>query len=257
MILCLNTGNTNIFGGVFQNDNIILRFRHATSADYTSDQLGIFLKSILFENGIDPNKIEKIAICSVVPSTDYSMRSACIKYFKIDPFILQYGVKTNLQIKCEPPHEIGADRLANAIAAVNLYPNENIIIVSFGTATTFCAITRNKEYLGGAIMPGMRIAMESLQNNTAKLSAVEIAKPNFGIGRTTIDNIQSGLYYAQLGTIRELTKLFINEAFGDKCPIVIGTGGFAHLFQDSGTLHITDPDLILHGINFALKLNGN
>lgn len=143
MILCIDVGNSHIYGGVFDGDEIKLRFRH-TSKVSTSDELGIFLKSVLRENNCSPETIRKIAICSVVPQVDYSLRSACVKYFSIDPFLLQAGVKTGLNIKYRNPVEVGADRIANAIAATHSFPNQNIIVIDFGTATTFCAISHKK-----------------------------------------------------------------------------------------------------------------
>jgi type III pantothenate kinase len=255
MILCLDVGNTNIFGGVFLNENIELRFRYDTKQSSSSDQLGLFLRTVLNENSINPNKIKHIAICSVVPSIDYSLRAACKKYFQIDPFFLQAGVKTGLNIQVKNPAEVGADRIANAVAAVNLYPKKNIIIIDLGTATTFCAITTERCYLGGAIMPGIRTAMESLQSKTAKLSAVEIIKPNQAVGRATTCNIQSGLYFGQLGAMRELTRLFTEEIFNNKHPIIIGTGGFTHLFQEDKIFDVILPDLVLHGLKIALQIN--
>lgn len=255
MILCLDVGNSHIFGGVFVDNQIELRFRHVTSHNTTSDQLGIFLKSVLQENNIPSNKIKDIAICSVVPHIDYSLRSACIKYFDIEPFILQAGVKTGLKIKYRNPLEVGADRIANAIAAISRYPKKDIIVIDFGTATTFCAITAEKDYLGGAILAGMRLSMNALQNSTAKLSAVEIVKPTAVVGRSTMENLQSGLYYGQLGVVREMTQRMMTEVFHKQKPILIGTGGFAHLFSEENIFTAIMPDLVLDGLRLALMAN--
>lgn len=252
MILCLSAGNTNIFGCVFKEDEIILRFRHANTPNHTADQFGLFLRSIMRENGIDASKIKEISICSVVPTIDYSLRAACIKYFNIKPFMLHNGVKTYLKIRCQA-EEIGADRLANAIAATFQYPEKNLIIVSMGTATTIDAIKKNKTYLSGAILPGFRIAMLALQDHTAKLPAVEIIKPKHAIGKNTIENIQSGLYFGQLGAIRELIRLFTAEAFHDEQPFIIGTGGFSSIFMGDKIFDSIEPDLILHGMRIAIK----
>lgn len=255
MLLCLDVGNTQIFGGVFENEKIQLRFRHDTKQNGSSDDAGIFLRTVLRENDIDYKNIKKIAICSVVPSVDYSLRSACLKYFNIDPFLLQAGVKTGLKIKYRNPIEVGADRIANAIAAVKLYPQQNIIVVDLGTATTMCAVSANKDYLGGVIMAGIRISMNALQTNAAKLFPVEIVKPEVVVGRSTIEGIQSGLYYSQLGLIKELTQRIVQENFTKQKPMVIGTGGFAHLFEKEKIFSIIEPDLVLKGLYEALKLN--
>ncbi len=255
MLLCLDVGNTQIFGGVFEGEKIKLRFRHDTKQSGSSDDSGIFLRTVLRENDINTKDIKKIAICSVVPSVDYSLRSACIKYFDIDPFLLQAGVKTGLKIKYRNPIEVGADRIANAIAAIKLYPNQNIIIVDLGTATTMCAISADKEYLGGVIMAGIRISMNALQSNTAKLFPVEILKPDVVVGRSTIEGIQSGLYYSQLGLIKELTQRIAQENFSKQKPVVIGTGGFANLFEKEKVFSIVAPDLVLQGLYEALRMN--
>jgi len=255
MILCLDIGNTNIFGGVWKDDKITLRFRYASKNTHTSDQLGIFLRQVLRENGLDPAKIKKISICSVVPNLDYSLRAACRKYFSIDPFFLQAGVKTGLKIQTHNPQEVGADLIATAIAAVNFYPKKNIIIIDMGTATTCCAMTADKRYLGGSIMPGIKIAMESLQSGTAKLPTVEILEPKTAIGHNTIDCIQSGLYFSHLGAIRELCANFTKEAFHNEKPLIIATGGFAYLFQEAKVYDIILPDLVLDGLRLALEMN--
>jgi len=256
MILCLDVGNSQIFGGVFDSqDEIKLRFRYATLHGGTSDQLGIFLKSVLQHNDIDVKHIQQIAICSVVPAIDYSLRAACLKYFSIDPFILQAGVKTGLRIKYRNPVEVGADRIANAIGATHYFPKKNIIVVDFGTATTLCAISKEKDYLGGAILPGIRLSMETLQDNTAKLSSVEILKPQQAIGRSTIESIQSGLYYGQLGAVKELKHRLSQEIFSQEEVISIGTGGFSHLFEEEGFFTCIMPELVLEGLKIALFNN--
>jgi type III pantothenate kinase len=255
MNLCIDIGNTQIFAGVIHGDEILLRFRHNTREGLTSDQLGIFLKTVLRENHVDPNNIEDIAICSVVPHLEYSIRSACLKYFDIDPLFLQAGVKTGLKIKYRNPIEVGADRIANAIAAKTLYPNKDTIIIDYGTATTFCVLTAASEYLGGAILSGIRLSMESLQNNAAKLSAVEILRPKQSIGRSTMESIQSGLYYSQVGVARELIQKISEEHFSGKRPFIIATGGFSHLFENEGLFNVVHPDLVLHGLDRVLRLN--
>jgi type III pantothenate kinase len=254
MILCIDVGNSHIYGGVFADNEIKLRFRH-TSQVSTSDELGIFLKSVLRENGCLPEAITKIGICSVVPQLDYSLRAACVKYFSIEPFLLQAGVKTGLNIKYRNPLEVGADRIANAIAATHSYPNQNIIIIDFGTATTFCVITAQKAYLGGAILPGVRLSVDALSKNTAKLPAVEIIKTENVVGRSTTESIQSGVYYGVLGACRELIQRMNYEAFGDSQALVLATGGFAPLFDKQDLYDQLVPDLVLQGIRLAALMN--
>jgi type III pantothenate kinase len=254
MILCIDVGNSHLYGGVFEHDEIKLRFRHTSKAS-TSDELGIFLKTVLRENNILPDKIARIALCSVVPQLDYSLRSACKKYFDVEPFILQAGVKTGLKIHYRNPIEVGADRIANAIAATSSYPNENIIVIDFGTATTFCAIDSSKRYLGGTILPGIRLSVETLALNTAKLPTVEIKRKDNVVGRSTIESVQSGIYFGALGAAREIIKTIKHEVFNDKKVLVIATGGFAPLFEHKAIYDINVPDLVLQGIKKALMLN--
>lgn len=254
MILCIDVGNSHIYGGVFDDEEIKLRFRH-TSKVSTSDELGIFLKNVLRENHIPVEKIQEIALCSVVPQLDYSLRAACIKYFSLSPFSLQAGVKTGLNIKYRNPAEVGADRIANAIAATHRYPNQNIIVIDFGTATTFCAITAQKVYLGGAILPGVRLSVDALSNNTAKLPAVEIRKTQYVVGRSAVESIQAGIYYGVMGASRELIQRIRQEAFPDSKVLVLATGGFASLFDQQGLYDYLMPDLVLQGIRLAALMN--
>ncbi len=254
MILCIDVGNSHLYGGVYDQEQLILRFRH-TSVAATSDMLGLFLKQVIQENGCDPKKIQQISIASVVPSIDYSLRSACLKYFSIDPFILQAGVKTGLQIKTRNPIEVGADRIANAIAAVHAYPLKNLIVLDFGTATTFCAINDQKCYLGGAIMPGVRLSIEALAKNTAKLPSVEIVRMTKAVGRSTVENIQSGIFLGAVGACREIIARTTAEVFHHDAPIVIATGGFASLFEQENLFDHWVPDLVLDGLRLAVLMS--
>jgi type III pantothenate kinase len=255
MLLCLDVGNSHIFGGVFADEEIKLRFRYASEQVVTSDQLGLFLKAVLRENAIEPEQISKISLCSVVPSLDYSITSACVKYFNMEPFVLKPGVKTGIKLQVKNPLQLGADRIANAIAAVHHFPNKNLIIVDLGTAATYCAISAAKEYLGGVIMPGLKLAMQVLHLNTAKLPPVEIIKPTQTLGKTTEQHIQSGLYYGQLGASQRIIENLTQEAFAGKKPVIIGTGGFAYLFEKEAVFTIIIPDLVLNGLRLMLEKN--
>lgn len=255
MILCLDVGNSQIYGGVFEGNQIKLQFRRRSRSRSSSDEMGVFLKSVLRENDLDPNEIKKIAICSVVPDALYSLKGCCQKYFNLEPFVLQPGVKTGLKIKYKNPTEVGADRIADAISATHTFPNKNLIIVDFGTATTICAVSKEGCFLGGNIIPGVRLSMETLEARTAKLPLVEIVRPETAVGRTTIESIQSGLYWSHVGAVRELTQQMSNEVFGGEKPFVVGTGGFAHLFEREKLFDEVVPDLILRGLFLALKMN--
>ena len=255
MILCLDVGNSQIYGGLFDGTNLAFQFRRTSSPRMSSDELGIFMRGVLRENDFRADDVDEIGICSVVPDLLYSIRSCCQKYFEIDPLVLQPGVKTGLKILYKDPQEVGSDRIADAIGGVHLYPDRNLIIVDFGTATTVCAVSRNKEFLGGNIIPGVRLAMEALEEKTAKLPSVEIVTPNTSVGRTTMESIQSGLYWSNVGAVRELVTRISDEVFPDEAPLVLGTGGFAHLFDREGLFDAVVPDLILTGLFYAMELN--
>jgi type III pantothenate kinase len=255
MILAIDVGNSQIYGGVFSGGLLKLRFRRTSKSGASSDEIGVFLRSVLRENGLDPSEVHRIGICTVVPEVSHSLRNACVKYFDRNPFLLQAGVKTGLKIRYKNPLEVGADRIANAIAAVEEYPDQDLLIIDFGTATTFCAISAQKEYLGGVITAGLRISMEALENQTSKLPAVEIIKPESCLGRTTVDSIQSGLYYGTIGQVKEIRERIAHEAFGGRTPRVIGTGGFASLMANAGIFDEENPDLVLKGIWIALNMN--
>lgn len=259
MILSLDVGNTTIHAGVFEGDQLKVQFRRTSEFRASSDELGIFLKTVLRENDIDPKAIRQIAICSVVPDAIHSLRNACLKYFQLTPFLLQAGVKTGLKIKYRNPVEVGADRIANSIAGAHLYPGKNLLIVDFGTATTFCAVNTEREYLGGVIIAGLRISMEALETKTAKLPSVEIVSMREALGRSTVESIQSGLYYGQVGTVREITTRLAKECFdgglGENKPVILATGGFAGLFEKEGLFDAIVPDLVLKGLNLALRMN--
>lgn len=251
MLLCLDVGNTHIYAGVFMGEEIKLRFRYPSKSSFTSDTFGLFLKNVLRENAIEPQSIKGIAISSVVPALDYSISAACMKYFSITPLELKPGIKTGLKLDIKNPLELGADRIANAIAACHFYPNKNLLAVDFGTATTICAITKQKTYLGGAILAGLKISMEALFQNAAKLASVEIIEPENPLGKTTKTHIQSGLYYGQLGAIKELIHQYQTHIFFDEPALVIATGGYAYLFEKEKLFDHISPDLILHGLRLV------
>lgn len=255
MILSLDVGNTQIYGGVFEGEKMRLSFRRNSKQGSSSDEVGVFLRMVLRENGIDPTRINQIVLCSVVPDVIYSLKGACVKYFNINPFVLQAGVKTGLKIKYRNPLEVGADRIANSIAATTMHPSRNLILVDLGTATTFCAISREKEYLGGSIIAGLRLSMESLEAKTAKLPSVEITTMSEALGRSTVESLQSGLYFGHLGSIREIITHLQEECFRGEKPFVIGTGGFSSLFEKEKIFDAIVPDLVLKGNLIALAMN--
>lgn len=258
MILALDVGNSQIYGGVFdtqKKEKMLLSFRRNSKQGSSSDQVGIFLRSVIRENGLDPADIKQITICSVVPDVIYSLKGACQKYFGINPFVLQAGVKTGLHIKYNNPLEVGADRIANSIAVSKLYPKKNAIIVDLGTATTLDVLTENKDYLGGAIIAGMKISMQSLESRTARLPTVEIVPSEETLGKSTVESIQSGLYFGHLGAIKEISARLTKECFDEQRPLIIGTGGFSSLFEKEKVFDAIVPDLVLKGLIYSLQMN--
>lgn len=257
MLLCLDVGNTQIHGGVFDAaGDLCIQFRKSTLPIGTTDELGIFFLAVLRENGVDPKQVAQVAICSVVPAALYSLRGAAEKYFRCEPLVLQAGVKTGLKIKYRNPAEVGADRIANAIAAVQRHPGQDVLVVDLGTATTIEVITAEADYLGGAIMPGLGMAADALASKTAKLSRVEIAPPPAVLGRTSVESIQSGLFHGHVGAMRHLLTRMAAEAFDGRKPVVLGTGGFARMFEREGLFDAVVPELVLLGLRRAAELNG-
>ncbi len=255
MKLCLDVGNSHIYGGVYESGQALLTFRKSSKMGSSSDEYGLFFRSVLQENGLDPNQVGQIALCSVVPEMVYALTAACQKYFGVQPFILQVGAKTGLKIQYRNPLEVGADRIANAIAGVGLFPNENLIIVDLGTATTLCAIGKDRTYMGGVILPGLRMSMQALDSGTSKLGSVEIRRREACLGRTTSESIQSGLFFGHLGALHEILQRITLEEFSGQRPKVIATGGFAMLFGETELFDQVVPDLVLRGLLAALKLN--
>jgi len=255
MLICLDIGNTHIHAGVFDGDSLRYQFRKTTHPIGSSDELGVFFAAVLRENGIDPRGVHDVAICSVVPAVLYTVRSAALKYFKATPFVLQAGVKTGLKIRYRNPAEVGADRVANAIAARHRHPGRPLVVVDCGTATTLDVITADGDYLGGAILPGIGVSAEALSSKTARLPSVEIERPKVALGRTTSESIVSGLYHGHVGAIRELCTQLSREAFGEERPVVIGTGGFSRLLADAGLFDQVVPELVLEGLALAQRMN--
>lgn len=256
MLICLDVGNTHILGGIYDGEKLVQRFRYATQQIGTSDQFGIFIRNFLQTHRIDGEVITGIALSSVVPGCNYTIRHAMTNYFpRAEYFILQAGAKTGINIRYKNPAEVGADLIAGSIGGINAFPHKNLIIADLGTATTLCAVTKNSDYLGGIIMPGMRLAMESLKTSTAKLMEVDIETPTTYLGQSTRECIQRGLFFGHLGAMREIIAGYRQELFPREDVTVIGTGGFSHLFREHGVFDVILPDLVLDGIRIAFDLN--
>ncbi len=255
MLLCLDVGNSQLFGGVYDGQDLKTTFRRTSSIRASSDELGTFFRAVLRENGVAPEQIDMAGICSVVPDALHSLRNCFRKYFHFEPFLLQPGVKTGLKIRYRNPLEVGADKIANAIGGLVRFPGRNLLIVDFGTATTICAVTKDKEYLGGIISPGIQTSMAALESKTAQLPSVEIVKPSEVLGRSTVESIQSGLYHGTLATVRSLAALVTEEHFAREKPVILGTGGFGRLFEDEQLFDAFVPELALIGLRRAVGLS--
>lgn len=255
MILSIDVGNSATSYGLFENEKLIFQFRQTTNINSSSDEIGIFLRSVLRENGFDWKQISKIGCCSVVPSINYSLSSACSKYLEKEPLFIQAGIKTGLKLKYSNPREIGADLIAAAMGAVAVKPDTNLIIVDMGTATTIELITKDKEFLSGCILPGLKISVDALSSKTANLTPVEILKPSHICGTSTAEAIQSGIYYGTAGSIKELCYLYKKNIFHNEETFIIGTGGFARIFSDYNIFDEIIPGLVLSGVKCAIDLN--
>ena len=255
MILSIDVGNSATSYGLFENEKLIFQFRQTTNINSSSDEIGIFLRSVLRDNGFDWKQISKIGRCSVVPSINYSLSSACSKYLEKEPLFIQAGIKTGLKLKYSNPREIGADLIAAAMGAVAVKPDTNLIIVDMGTATTIELITKDKEFLSGCILPGLKISVDALSSKTANLTPVEILKPSHICGTSTAEAIQSGIYYGTAGSIKELCYLYKKNIFHNEETFIIGTGGFARIFSDYNIFDEIIPGLVLSGVKCAIDLN--
>ena len=257
MMLCLDIGNTHIYGGLLDQKEICLRFRFPSAQSCTSDTFGIFLRNVIRENHFNAADVKAICISSVVPALDYSIVAACKKYFSITPISIKPATKTGLTIATDNPNELGADRIANAVGAIAQFPGKNLAIFDFGTATTACAISKDSVYIGGAIFPGFKLSMGALSSKTALLSDVDILKPENTLGKNTQSQLQIGIYYSQLGAVNEILRQWQNTVFKDEPAIVIATGGYARLLMQEPIFDVNLPDLVLDGLRLIWEMNQN
>jgi len=257
MLLCVDVGNSQIFAGVWSGSELKTTFRRTSNIRSSSDEFATFFRSVLRENAIAPEEITMAAICSVVPDVVHSLRNCFRKYFRFECFVLQPGVKTGLRIRYNNPLEVGADKIANAIGALSRFPDRNLLIVDFGTATTLCAVSSAKDYLGGIIMPGVHTSMELLESKTARLPAVEIIRPTEVLGRSTTESIQSGLYFGTLASVRTLCSMVAEKHFPDSQPAIVATGGYGRLFERENLFDVFIPELPLIGLRRAVELIPN
>lgn len=253
MVLVIDIGNTNIVLGVYRQEKLIVNWRVSTHRQ-TADEFGMLLKDLFQYENLQLEQIKGVIISSVVPPLTPIIEKASRKYCGVEPLIVGPGVKTGMNILYDNPREVGADRIVNAVAAYHLYGGP-VIIVDFGTATTFCAVSQNGCYLGGAIAPGIGIATEALFNRAAKLPRIELVKPEKIIGTNTVSSMQSGVVYGYIGLVNYLVEK-MKEELGDENTFVVATGGFAKLIaKDSPLIDEVNPLLTLEGLRLIYEKN--
>jgi type III pantothenate kinase len=253
MILALDVGNTNIVVGVYKGPELLADFRIATDRQKTADEYGMLLLQLLAFRGIPKDEIRGVIMSSVVPPVIATFERMTEKYFGCRPINVEPGIKTGIIIRYENPKEIGADRIVNAVAAYETYGGP-VIVVDFGTATTFCAITENGDYIGGAIAPGIMISSEALFARAAKLPRVELVRPKSVIGKNTVQSMQSGIIYGFVGQVDEIVRRMKAELGGN--PKVIATGGLAELVAvESREIDEVNPFLTLMGLRILYERN--
>jgi type III pantothenate kinase len=254
MLLAIDVGNTNIMIGVFDRaGKLKVCWRIATRRDSTEDELGLMIKGLLRHSNLGMQEISALAISSVVPPLMYSLERMAGKYFSVEPLVVGAETKTGLNILIDNPREIGADRVVNAVAGFSLYGGP-LVIVDFGTATTYCAISAEGNYLGGAIAPGIGISVEALFERAAKLPRVELIRPRLVIGKDTITSMQSGILYGFAGQVDGIVRRIIRE-FPIR-PLVVATGGFASLIApETETIDQVNVLLTLEGLRIIYGLS--
>jgi len=253
MLLTIDIGNTNITLGLYEGKELGPRWRLATAYDHMPDEYGLQLLGLLEHAGFNANAVNGICMASVVPPLTSKIVEACRRYLQAEPVVVDAGVKTGIHVRYEDPRAVGADRIVDAVAVVHLY-GVPACVVDFGTATTFDAISKNGEYLGGAIAPGIGIAAEALFQRTAKLPRVDIQRPPSVIGRNTAHSIQSGLLYGYVGLVEGMVTRFQKELGPD--IKVIATGGLADIIaHETAVIQIVAPWLTLDGLEIVWEMN--
>ncbi len=254
MILVFDVGNTNIVLGIFKEDNLAVDWRIATDRRRTADDLGMLIKNLFDIEGMTFREIEAVVVSSVVPPMTPVLTAMCRRYLKQEPLLIEPGVKTGIPLRYENPREIGADRIVNAVAAYQRYGGKPLIVIDFGTATTFCAISASGEYLGGAIAPGIGISTEALFERASKLPRIELVKPQQVIGKNTVASMQSGIYYGFIGQVDGIVAR-MKEELGDG-TVVVATGGLAELIcEGTRSVDHVDPFLTLWGLKLIYERN--
>ena len=253
MLLTIDVGNTVVTVGVFEGSQLTTTLRIATDTRRLADEYGAILANVLNNKGIDSSQITAACICSVVPPLTVVFNEVCDSFFGVKPLTVSAGVRTGLSILYDNPRDVGADRIADAVAAIQLYGTP-LVVVDLGTATVFDAISREGEYLGGAIAPGINLAADSLFFNTSQLRRVELVAPKTAVGRSTIASLQSGLVLGYAGLVSTMVTRFKDEIGQD--ARVIGTGGLVNVItQETAVFDNINQDLTLVGLRLIHEMN--
>ena len=253
MLFAIDIGNTNIVFGVYEDKNIIDYWRVNSDPHKTAGEDGFFFFYLLKYANVGMKDIDNVIIASVVPSLTSVFIRMVQRYFKMPPIIVDENTKTGLKICYDNPGDVGADRIVNAVAAYAAYGGP-VIIVDFGTATTFCAVSKEAEYLGGVIVPGILISLEALLQKAAKLPKVTLEPPKTVIGRSTVSSIQSGIIYGYAGMVDELVDRMKREMGGE--PYIIATGGLAEMIvPQTRNIKEINPMLTLDGLRLVFEMN--
>jgi len=253
MLLAIDIGNSNVVLGVFDKERLVENWRVGTKTQITPDEYAMIFKDLFNFAGLDFSRIDGVIISTVVPPLLPVMAEMSRKYFRMEPLVVTHELKTGITIRYDNPKEIGADRIVNAAAAYRLYGGP-IIIVDFGTATTFCAVTRSGEYLGGAIAPGVKISAEALFQRAAKLPRVELMKPRAVIGSDTISAMQAGIIYGYAGLVDGIVERMKKELSPE--AKVVATGGLAELVApETVSIKEIKPHLTLEGLRLLFEIN--
>ncbi len=255
MLMAIDVGNTNITIGVFGGEVLAGTFRLTTNIPRTSDEYGVAIGQILETNGISKEKINDAIICSVVPAVMHSLISGVIKYFNIKPVIIEPGIRTGIKVVTENPKQIGADRIVDAAGAFEMYGGP-VLVLDFGTATTYDLVSEDGAFVSGVTAPGIRISAKALWEDAAKLPEVEIKKPDHILAKETISSMQAGLVYGQIGQTEYIVKHMIEES-RYKNVKVVATGGLGGMIsQETDCIDVYDPNLTLHGMRFIYNKQG-
>jgi len=258
MLLAIDVGNTNIVLGVFDGDRLLHSWRLATMRERTADEIGLLIDGLFTHAKLDKSVIHHIVLSSVVPPLTGTIEAMAERYFTLKTTTVDPAATTVMPILYENPWEIGADRIVNAVAAYERFgrtAKRALVIVDFGTATTFDGVTAKGEYLGGAICPGVQISADALFQRAARLPRVDVRKPAHIVGRTTVEAMQSGLFWGYVGMVEGLVRRMTAELGGD--AVCVATGGFANtIAPETPLIHHVDLDLTLHGLRLVFERSG-